>query len=455
MFYHGGSSSGGGRIADAADYANAVGQLRRELQARRRSSTAGPPPVPGLARSSISGAKSTEPQIRGDPSFDRQRRRTTTCTSGRQKSRRHHHKRQDSTTQLESGTTKPQEATVTPPLDTCQHSPKLCDTSVTTTLLGASVVTDGGRSVDYCNSLSGTGSIDIRSPPGSRRRRSNESPSFAVSSQSPHLDEHEVVALAKSSVSGLTVDNVFDDAHRRDDGGDEDDDFDEPLPFLLADPGGVAASSRRVVLNVGGTRHEVPWKTLARLPRSRLGRLAACRTRRELAALCDDYNLDSPTPEFFFDRYPRSFSSVLDFYRTGRLHVADEAGCVLAYGDDLSYWAVDELYMEACCQQRYQQRKEQVLDILRKELENLTLGGSDDDGGGDGAAAASDGAAVVGDGCDQNAAEAQVPVVAQWRRKVWDLMEKPQSSLSARVSSCTSIGFILAKFTSRLSNCVQ
>jgi hypothetical protein len=437
MFYHGGSSSSGGRCADAADYANAVGQLRRELQARRRSSAAGPPPVPGPARSSISGTKVNEPRSRdGDSSTQLRRRRTTTGISDRHRHRRHHHKRRESSSQSEGGTAKSHDVAA-PASDVCRHLPPSYETVVPTTHVGTAViVVDGGLCVDRCNSLTGTSPSVIRSPPHHRRRRSNESPSVHATSPSHYVDEHEVATLARSSVSCPPVDEVFDDADRhRDDSEDGEDDGDEPLSFLHADAAGGATSSRRVVLNVGGTRHEVPWKTLARLPRSRLGRLATCRTRRELAAQCDDYDLDSPTPEFFFDRNPRSFASVLDFYRTGRLHVADEAGCVLAYGDDLSYWAVDELYMEACCQQRYQQRKEQVLDILRKELENLTLGGSDDDGG-DGAATALDGVAAVA-AVDSNvqSPDAQIPVVTRWRRNVWDLMEKPQSSLSARVSN--------------------
>ena len=196
------------------------------------------------------------------------------------------------------------------------------------------------------------------------------------------------------------------------------------------------SSSRRIIVNVGGVRHEVPWRTLARLPRTRLGRLVACRSRAELASVCDDFDLSPPTPEFFFDRHPRSFCAVVDFHRTGKLHMVDESGCVLAFSDDLAYWAIDDLYMESCCLQRYQQRKEQVLDVLRKELEDLTLGDeTQTDVARDAALAASQ---------DEQC-------LVRWRQRVCDLTEKPQSSLPARVSTPSSDSWLMLTFPYHLS----
>ena len=66
---------------------------------------------------------------------------------------------------------------------------------------------------------------------------------------------------------------------------------------------------------------------------------------------------------------------------------------------------------------------EQVLDVLRKELEDLTLG--DDD-------------ATQTQHDDSSAVATQDELQrcpTRWRRKVWDLTEKPQSSLPARVST--------------------
>jgi hypothetical protein len=64
-------------------------------------------------------------------------------------------------------------------------------------------------------------------------------------------------------------------------------------------------NKRRVFLNVGGVRHEILWRTLERLPKSRLGKLRYAKDLDEIYSLCDDFNVEEN--EFFFDRNPRSF----------------------------------------------------------------------------------------------------------------------------------------------------
>jgi hypothetical protein len=155
------------------------------------------------------------------------------------------------------------------------------------------------------------------------------------------------------------------------------------------------------------------WRTLSRLPNTRLGRLATLRkitlpssrpmAHDELIRLCDDYDLSSG--EFFFDRHPRSFISIINFYRTGKLHLVDDI-CVISFHDDLIYWGIDEYYLELCCQNKYHQKKDHVLEEMKKEADLLKV-------------------------------ETEERAGERWcestRQKIWDLVEHPHTSKAARV----------------------
>lgn len=195
-----------------------------------------------------------------------------------------------------------------------------------------------------------------------------------------------------------------------------------PEPFIIARS---RAINQRVTLNVGGERHDVMWRALETIPKSRLGKLALeGHDHDTILEYVDSYSLVDN--EYFFDRHPRAFKSILNYYRTGKLHIVDEM-CVMAFADDLDYWGIEDLHLEHCCQAKFNTRKEAVEDEMKKEITQLKKEEPD----------------VFED-----------TRCGRYQEFLWNLLEKPDTSLAAKIVSIISILFIMVSTVAMTLNTV-
>ncbi|XP_005744163.1 potassium voltage-gated channel subfamily V member 1 [Pundamilia nyererei] len=165
------------------------------------------------------------------------------------------------------------------------------------------------------------------------------------------------------------------------------------------------------IINVGGSRYMLSQDLLASYPETRLGKLACC-SRDSALELCDD--ADFLENEFFFDRNSQAFQYVMNYYQTGHLHVMEEL-CEISFLQEIEYWGIDELCIKPCCRERYYRRKEQKESLeVQRELDA-------DDG-------------------DEDFAGVACPGT---RRRLWDVLEKPESSRAARTFGSLSMFFVV------------
>ena len=129
--------------------------------------------------------------------------------------------------------------------------------------------------------------------------------------------------------------------------------------------------------------------------------------------LVDAYSLDEN--EVYFDRDPMSFNSILNFYRSDKLHCLDEL-CTLDFAADLQFWMICDINLEICCVEKFFARKDTLLDIIEKEKKLQPEVEEVEDFG--------------------------TGYFAKYQKDLWDLFEKPQSSQAAKVVSIVSVRFV-------------
>lgn len=108
-----------------------------------------------------------------------------------------------------------------------------------------------------------------------------------------------------------------------------------------------ALRNDRLAINVGGVRHSTFLATMKNIPNTRLSWIAESHP--------NSLDYDPVLGEYFFDRHPRIFEEVLNYYRTGKLHCPVDV-CYNLFAEELSYWGVLDRDMEPCCWVPYQQQ---------------------------------------------------------------------------------------------------
>ncbi|XP_072306169.1 voltage-gated potassium channel KCNC4 isoform X1 [Eucyclogobius newberryi] len=190
--------------------------------------------------------------------------------------------------------------------------------------------------------------------------------------------------------------------------------------------------SEKIIINVGGTRHETYKRTLRTLPGTRLAFLADPDPDSEHAPAAAP-----PTnSELFFDRHPGIFAYVLNYYRTGKLHCPADV-CGPLFEEELAFWGIDETDVEPCCWMTYRQHRdaEEALEMFEPpEPED-----SEED---------RDGPRRFGiEDCPDRSRSCGRHCWRHWQPKIWALFDDPYTSRAAKVVALTSLLFILVSIT--------
>lgn len=176
--------------------------------------------------------------------------------------------------------------------------------------------------------------------------------------------------------------------------------------------------SDTVKLNVGGTVFETYVSTLKKLRTCKLSRSYEMKKY---------YREDKG--DYFLDRDPQVFSVVLNYLRTGELHIPTFL-CGPILQREFEHWGIDELDIERCCWQPYNTWKTQNLSLEKLESDRKKSTTQRDLK------------------CDRNSP-------SRWKRVraiVWNVLQDPTSSCGAKIYAWISILFV---FLSIFSFCAE
>ncbi|XP_054613027.1 potassium voltage-gated channel subfamily V member 2 [Dunckerocampus dactyliophorus] len=204
---------------------------------------------------------------------------------------------------------------------------------------------------------------------------------------------------------------------------DEEDDA-SPTRMLLS-----PAKDFTLNINVGGTVYHLPYRLAARYPKTRIGRLAMYADHSKKLDLCDDYVVHSK--EFFFDRDPAIFHNIFNFYRTGMLCIKEEL-CPRNFLEEINYWGVRIKNCQRCCRIAFEERQDELNEQLRIQKQLM--------------------AEVE---MEETEALYRNMAFGHTRWKIWNMMEKPFSSVAAKLIAVASSVFVLISLVAMTLNTVE
>ena len=166
-----------------------------------------------------------------------------------------------------------------------------------------------------------------------------------------------------------------------------------------------------VVFVVGGETFKTFQSHFSKWPEGRLSQLINAVTKDEVLKLCDDFFVDNHgIKTYTFYRNPDNFNTILDIYRSEEVHCIRHC-CTLTTKEELEYWGSDELAMELCCSTKYceenkihQKENRRDKNLKQRELDLMSM--------------------------DEHFGTS---IKDHMRKKIWYLVEYPNSSKAARV----------------------
>ena len=126
---------------------------------------------------------------------------------------------------------------------------------------------------------------------------------------------------------------------------------------------GALSTHDKITFNVGGCRFDTYSQTIT----DRLGDKWLIRLKDSSAKVSSD--------EYFIDRNPKIFSSILDYCRTGHLHLPHSI-CGPFITEEMAWWNVSPSHIQPCCWAPFadddQQRHAGIALVSLANLDTLT-----------------------------------------------------------------------------------